>query len=181
MQSFEQLFYEYYHKFVKFAGSYLEDVAAAEDIVMDSFVYYWENRKNLPDISNLPAYLLTVVKHKCLNVLRAKRVDVKARENIRDYQVQLLDTSITLLEACNPQELFSSEVTEMIEVAVQNLPERTKDIFVRNRFQNQSYKEIAEELNLSVKTIEKEMTKALKMLRISLKDYIPALAIFFFL
>ncbi|MDU1889091.1 MAG: RNA polymerase sigma-70 factor [Dysgonomonas sp.] len=180
MHQITQLFQDYYQKFVHFANSYLEDEAAAEDIVMDGFMYYWENKSSLESIDNVPAYLLSIIKNKCLNALRARKVRLKANNNISDYNYRLLEASITTLEACNPTELFSEEVTHMVDEAINSLPEQTKKIFVRSRFQSMSYKEIAADMNVSVKSVEKHMTKALKILRIALKDYIPAILFLMF-
>ncbi|WP_163270887.1 RNA polymerase sigma-70 factor [Dysgonomonas sp. 511] len=180
MHQFTELFQNYYHKFVHFANSYLEDEAAAEDIVMDSFMYYWENKAAAGSIDNPQAYLLSTIKNKCLNALRAKKVRLKANDNIRDYNYRLLEASIFTLEACNPTELFSEEVAQMVDEAINSLPQQTKRIFVKSRFQGMSYKEIAEEMNTSVKNVEKHMTKALKILRVALKDYIPAILFLMF-
>jgi len=180
MYQFSRLFQEYYPKFVRYANSYLEDNAAAEDIVMDSFMYCWENKESLSPINNIPAYLLTVIKNKCLNVLRAKKIQLKAKDKINDYNLRILEVSITTLEACDPIELFSEEVRQMVDDAITSLPDRTKEIFIKSRFQNKSYREIAEEMQLSTKAVEKHISKALKILRISLKDYFPALIFLLF-
>jgi RNA polymerase sigma-70 factor (ECF subfamily) len=87
----------------------------------------------------------------------------------------VIQTNIETLEACNPQELFSKEVNKLINEAISTLPNRTKDIFLRSRYQNQSYKEIASDLNITVKSVEFEVSKAMKILKIALKDYFPVL------
>ncbi len=180
MHQIIKIFQEYYPKFVRYANSYLEDEAAAEDIVMDSFMYCWENRESLSPMNNIQAYLLTVIKNKCLNVLRARKIQFKAKNNINDYNLRILEASISTLEACDPIELFSDEVRQMVDEAIDSLPERTKEIFIKSRFQNKSYKEIAEEMQLSTKGVEKHISKALKILRTSLKDYLPALIFLLF-
>lgn len=180
MEQISQLFLEYYPKFTRFASSYLNDETAAEDVVMDSFMYFIQNKKTMSPVNNLPAYLLTIIKNKCLNTLRDKKTRLTAKDNLSQHNQTLFEASIASLEACDPLELFSEEVVQMVEKAIRSLPERTRTIFIKNRFKEMSYKEIAEEMHLSVKTIEKEISKALKFLRIALKDYITALLFFEF-
>ena len=80
------------------------------------------------------------------------------------------------LEACNPEKLFTDELQSLVDKALETLPEQTRDIFVRSRYNNQSHKEIAVALGISTKTVEFHITKALKVLRVALKDYFPLLA-----
>jgi RNA polymerase sigma-70 factor (ECF subfamily) len=173
IQLFNQLFSEYQKRFVYFAFTYLQDEAAAEDVVMDSFIYYWENRKVLETDSNIPAYILKVVKHKCLNYLRSRSIRLKVQNDINNHETRVLQTKIRTLEACEPHELLSEEAYEIVKKALTSLPAQTKDIFVRSRYHNQSYREIAEELGVSVKTVEFHISKALRVLRVFLNDYFP--------
>ena len=92
--------------------------------------------------------------------------------------VRDLDYRITTLEACDPQEIFSSEITRIIQDTLQSLPDQTRRVFEMSRYESLSVKEIAEELSISPKSIEYHITKSLKALRIALKDYLP---IFYFL
>lgn len=82
---------------------------------------------------------------------------------------------ISSLEACNPQSLFSEEIQQLFDKALETLPEKTRRIFMMSRSDEKSYKEIAEAMNLSTKSIEFHMSKALSVLRIALKDYLPLL------
>jgi RNA polymerase sigma-70 factor (ECF subfamily) len=171
IQLFNQLFSEYQKRFIYFAITYLQDEAAAEDVVMDSFIYYWENRKTLEPDSNIPAYILKIVKHKCLNHLRSRSIRIKVQNDINSHETRVLQARITTLEACEPHELFREEAYEIVKHALASLPARTRDIFVRSRYQNQNYREIAEELGVSAKTVEFHISKALKVLRLVLNDY----------
>lgn len=162
---------DYKDKFKYFAYTYLRDEAAAEDIVMESFIYYWENKESLENHENIPAYLLKVVKNKCLNYLRAQNVRAKAEKIINEHNIRILQTQISTLEACEPQRIFSEEAKLLVKKALESMKPQTREIFIRSREMDQNYKEIAEEMNISVKVIEYHISKALQIFRLYLKDY----------
>jgi len=173
IKQFSSIFLENKLRFVNFAASYLRDESIAEDIVMESFLYYWENRDLLDKDINIPAYILVMVKHKSLNYLRSQSSHRKIENNIRDYQERLLQENIVSLEACDPQYLFSDEVQHIIDDVLSSLPEKTREVFIRSRFKSQSYKEIASTLGISEKSVEFNISKALKIFRVALRDYFP--------
>lgn len=168
---FNQLFTDYKDKFKYFAYTYLRDEAAAEDIVMESFAYYWENRESLENHENIPAYLLKVIKNKCLNYLRAQSIREKVNQTINEHNARVLQAQISTLEACEPQSIFSEEAKLLVEKALKSMKPQTHEIFIRSREMNQTYKEIAKEMNISTKVVEYHMSKALQIFRIYLKDY----------
>ena len=84
------------------------------------------------------------------------------------------------MESCDPEELFTTEIQQIIRTTLATFTEQTQLIFEMSRFDNKSNKEIADELGLSVKSIEYHITKVLKALRVSLKDYLPIFYFFFF-
>lgn len=173
--SLNKLYTNYNDRFLRFARSYVSNYEIAEDIVMDSFMYYWENRVNLTFESNIPVYLLTVIKHKCLNHLQRLRRRREIEEYLQQTDTWELDLKISTLEACNPEKLFSDEVQKIVKETIASFPEQTREIFIRSRFKNQSHKEIAEELGLSTKSVEYHITKSLRVLRVALKDYFPVI------
>ncbi|MDR1557086.1 MAG: RNA polymerase sigma-70 factor [Tannerellaceae bacterium] len=171
------LFEEYRGQFVRFANSYVRDLTVAEDFTLEAFMYYWENRHTLNPDSNIPAYILTVIKHKCLNYLEHLHVREDVAEKLRNHAEWELQTRISTLEACDPNELFTAEIREMVRKTLAAMPAQTRRIFIRSRFLNESYKEIAERYGISVKGVEFHISKALKILRRELKDYFPLLGI----
>ena len=92
-----------------------------------------------------------------------------------------LTMRITSLEACEPESLLRNEVQELIDEALRQMPEKTKNIFMMNRYEWKSYQEIAQETGLSIKSIEYHISKALKILRHELKDYMPTFLFVFHL
>ena len=157
--------------------SYVHDDMAAEDIVAESLVKYW--RLSLSqEAETSETLLLTILKNKALDYLRHKVIHESAIENIMELNDRELNIRISTLEACDPEEIFSHEIQTIIHNTLQSLPEQTRRIFEMSRFENKTVKEIAEETNITAKGVEYHITKALKVLRINLKDYLP---LFYFL
>lgn len=169
---FTQLFNKYKEPFTCFALSYIQDREAAEDIFMDAMLYYWERIDTIPQDTNIPGYILTVVKHKCLNYLRHINIKDEAEAQILDMNERIINFRISTLEACNPQELFSKEIQDIIDNTLNNLPELTSSIFAKSRYENKTNAEIAKEMAISIKTVEYHISKVIKKLRMALKDYI---------
>ncbi len=174
IEAFNQLFTDYQGPFIRFANNYVKDQAIAEDFTLEAFMYYWENRHSLKSESNIPAYILTIVKHKCLNYLQHLQVHEYVSEELRDHATWKLRTRIATLEACDPEELFSTEAIELVRKTLYSMPEKTRKIFLMSRFQNRTYKEIATQFNLTEKGVEFHISKTLKELRKNLKDYLPS-------
>lgn len=147
---------------------------AAEDIVLESLMSYWENRSTIHPDSNTRAYVLTIVKNRCLNYLNHQRVRQSAEEYLLKAEEWELDLHINSLKAFEPDQVFSEEIQQIVEDTLNKLPEQTRLIFIKSRYENYSHKQIAEEMGLSTKSVEFHITKALKVLRIALKDYFPA-------
>jgi RNA polymerase sigma-70 factor (ECF subfamily) len=174
LKRLNKLMHQYEKPFIQFAYSYIENIEAAEDYVLEAFMEYWDNRHlldNGEDV-NIPAYIIIVIKHKCLNHLRHEMNHVKVSEKIRDAYQWELSLQINSLESCEPKELFVSEIHEIVEQALKKLPSDTRHIFYLSRFENKSRKEIAKAMNISIKGVEYHIAKALHLLRLKLKDYL---------
>lgn len=169
------LFSQYREPLTLFAYSYVKDMPTAEDIFMEAIMRYWEKRADLPETVNIPAYILTIIKNKALNLLRDEQSRNLIQEQIHEHHSRELNFRIATLEACNPEELFSIELKQLINNTLMELPEQTRKIFLKSRRDAKTNKEIAAELGLSIKTVEFHITKALKIFRANLKDYLPLL------
>lgn len=172
IQNFNRLFNEYYERFIHFALGYVKEQQVAEDFVAEAFTCYWEKRHQLSHNSKPPAYILTIIKNKCLNYLQRQKVQLRIREELREHSEWAINTRVNTLEACDPDFLFSDEIEQIIKNTLNELPKKTRQIFVLNRFEELSYKEIAKKMNLSTKSIEFHISKALGQLRLSLKDFL---------
>ncbi len=160
-EALKQLFFKYYDMLVRFAVPILKDQDMARDIVQEVFVKIWEKRSNLNQATRLRPYLFTSVKNACLNLLR------------REERVQWTSESDELDSWSTPQEHVQAQIQEKdlnkaLHRALDKLPPKCRQIFELRRFEELSNKEIAQELGISIKTIENQMTKALKLLRTEL-------------
>ena len=155
--SFNQLYKEFQRRFVRFANTYVRDLTTAEDITIEAMMYYRENRQSLSEDSNIPAYILTIIKNKCLNYLRHQQIHEEYSDKIKDYYEWELNTRIATLQACEPYELFISEIQELVQQTLTDMPEKTRTIFMLSRYENKSYKEIAVLMNITPKGVDFHM------------------------
>lgn len=172
---FNRLFSDYQERFIRFAYTYVDDRMTAEDIVMETMMYCWENRLKLCFETNMATYVFTAIKNKCLNHIRDNYHRQAASKELQEHLEWKHSIQIATLEACNPEELLSKEMHEAIHKALKKLPKITRQIFVMRRFEEKSYRDIADELGMTVKGVEYHMAKATTSLRKSLKDFLPAL------
>jgi RNA polymerase sigma-70 factor (ECF subfamily) len=179
VNSFNEIYTSYYKKSFFFAKSYVHDDLAAEDIASESLIKLWEKLKT-EKIDYIEPLLLTILKNKALDYLKHEEVKRTAFESMADWHQQELSIRISTLESCDPNEIFSDEVESIIRETLKLLPEQTRRIFLLSRFENKSNKEIAEQMGISIKGVEYHISKALKALRITLKDYLPLFYFFFY-
>lgn len=179
--SFNDIYTSYYKKSFFFAKSYVHDDLAAEDIASESLIKLWERLKvDSVDEKYVLPLLLTILKNKALDYLKHEEVKRTAFEAMADWQRQELSMRVSALEACNPDEIFSEEVESIIRATLNTLSEQTRQAFILSRFENKSNKEIADDMEISVKGVEYHISKALKALRVTLKDYLPLFYFFFY-
>ena len=175
IHSFTQFFQENQQRFVSFAFSYIKDKEEAEDIVMESMIALWENRDKWEEGSNPRSILLTIIRNKALNHLAREQVRMRVEGDLTEHSQRELNLRISTLEACDPNMIFDSEIQHIVNKTLENLPEQSRNIFVLSRYQNTPNKAIAEQLGISIKSVEFHITKVLKVLRLELKDYLVSL------
>lgn len=181
ISSFTRIFSEYYIRFVRFACSYVKNNSVAEDLVMDSIMTFWNKKEDLLEDTNIPAYILTVLKNKCIDHLRHISAINRVSEPYSSTQFWELNIRIKALESFDPNEVFKEEIIAIVNKTLASLPKNTRDIFMKNRFDNLSYKEIASIYDISVKGVEYHISKTLNALRSHLVDYLTISVIVFFL
>lgn len=157
-QAFDALFRQYSPRLYRFAFSYLKSRPEAEEIVQDCFLKVWEKRAELRTDVPLKGYLFTIAHHAILNQLRHSKHQLV-------YQEYTLRASRDGGEAREDLDFAAAELETVYLAALEKLPPKRRHIFVLSRQQGLSYPEIAQELNISVKTVETQMAQALKFLR----------------
>ena len=168
--AFEMLFRTYYHPLCNYAYSFLQDKEDAEEIVQSTFLMVWEKRQTLAIRTSVKPYLYAMVRNACLNVIKHEKIKQKyAGEEIASAARS--HDSVTNFMASN-------ELEYRIKMALEELPEQCRIVFKLSRFEELKYAEIAEQLNISVKTVENHMGKALRIMREQLKDYLPIILVF---
>jgi len=164
IKAFETLFREYYNPLSNFALRFVNDPDTAEEIVQDFFYHLWKNKESINITGSLKSYLYSAVKNFSLKYLDKQAVRRRYAERI------LSETTTEANESFEP-ELEARELKKEIDKALETLPERSREIFRLSRFEGLKYREIAEKLSVSVKTVEADMTRTLRILRKNLSEY----------
>jgi len=167
---FELVFNFYYSGLVVFADRIIKNTAVSEDIVQSIFLKFWESRETL-EIRSLRSYFVQCVKNKCIDHIRNQQVKYRFgthyQETVPVFQEDDLWTK--------------NELAHLLEIAIADLPPRCREVFWMSRYENKKIADIADKLNISKRTVETQISKALKILRVKLIDYISVIFLYFFL
>jgi RNA polymerase sigma-70 factor (ECF subfamily) len=143
----------------------VQDRDEAEEIVQSTFLNVWEKRDNLAIHTGVKPYLYAMVRNACLNVLKHDKV----KKQHAAMEMAVADRSAESVT----RTVLATELEDRIYRAMDKLPEQCRLVFKLSRFEELKYQEIATQLNISVKTVENQMGKALRIMRDQLKDYLP--------
>lgn len=154
---YEQLFRTYYADLCKFGLKYVRDETIAEEIVQEIFINIWERRAALKITSSIKSYLFTAVRNRSFNYIKLQLPKEQKKVDIEGIGLLMDDDS--------EKELRMEELKSYVQVAIEALPNKCRVIFDLSRNAGMTYKEIAEELDISVKTVENQVGLALKKLR----------------
>lgn len=169
-RAFENLFKANFKSLLSYASVMLYHDSHAEEIVQNVFVRIWEKRDVLEVQVSVKAYLYKCVHNDCLNYLKHKKIKAKYQEHTIFGMNDRTDNTT--------DRLILSELQDRLQLALNDLPEQCRTIFQMSRFDELKYREIADELGLSIKTVENQMGKALRILRLKLVDFLPILILF---
>ena len=161
---YEEMFRTYFSSLCYFAQKYISDLDSSKELVHKVFVTIWENRAEFDFDKPAKSYLFTSVYNRCMNHLRDQK-KFTSDENLEKEELKQSNLNTT-------DHIETAELESQIWKTINSLPEKCKEVFMLNRFEGKKYNEIAEHLGISVKTVETQMSKALKVLRENLKDYI---------
>ena len=167
--AFRTLFFKFFSSLCVFAHRYVEQWETCEDIVQDTFFKIWKNRKKMIINTSGRNLLLTSVRNSCVDYLRKQEIETSwiQKKSLHKTEYSTDDLYATV------------ELENMLNAALSNLPENIRQVFEMSRFEGLTYTEIAAQQRISVKTVEAYITKALKQLRIELKDYLPLALLLF--
>lgn len=166
---FEELFNQYSKPLFYYAAKFVDD-EVGRDIVQDVFAKLWSDQKITIKLS-LNSLLFTMVRNSCLQTLEKQKVRNKYLESTK-LKLQKEELHFYMHEKTS---LIEQELENKLNEVLDSLPERCKQIFMMSRFENKKNKEIAEELDISTKAVEKQITRALATIRSEMKDYLPLL------
>lgn len=168
-QWFDEIFRQYSKPLFYYAAKFVDD-EVAKDVVQDIFLKLWSDRSIIVRQS-LNSLLFTMVRNSCLQQLEKQKV----RNNYIETTKLILQKEELLFYTEEQSSLIEQELEDKLNEVLNSLPVRCKQVFLMSRFENKRNREIGEELNISVKAVEKQITKALAIIRNEMKDYLPLL------
>ena len=170
IREYEKVFRLYYQALCNYACTLLKDPDEAEEAVQQVFVAIWNKREQISINTTLQAYLYRAVNNASLNRIRHEKVRNQHRDHVMASESPVVEHTA--------QQVISRELTREIGKAVQSLPDKCRETFEMSRYEGLSYPEIAERQGVTVKAVEKQMGKALRLLRLSLADYLPLILLY---
>ncbi len=167
--AFEQLYKLYFRELHAYAFSLVRDWDIAEEIVQGMFLRIWEKEENIQVTTSVRSYLYKSVYNRSLNHIRNQKVQLKYQTNTAHAMKD---------QAGNAAEKLATKELELtLQKALNKLPEKCRAIFHLSRFEELKYKEIADKFNISIKTVEAQMGKALRILRQEMIEFLPIIAV----
>lgn len=168
--AFEQVFKTYFKNLHAYAFTILKDEAEAEEMVQQVFFKLWERADRLSLSGSIAAYLYRAVHNESLNLLKHRKVRA-------EHQLHVVHTMKDRTDNA-PGKMMSKELETKFQAALNDLPEQCRTIFQLSRFEEMKYRDIADKLDISIKTVENQMGKALKILRLKLVEFLSILSLF---
>lgn len=171
-KTYETFFKEHYGTLCRFAYTFLKDIDDAEEVVQNTFVKLWNEKEKINISTSMKSYLYSSVRNACLN----QKKHIEIRETYKQDNQRLLGEGENL-----EQEIEANELKDKINDVIKKLPQQRRKVFTMSRFDGLKYKEIAEKLNISPKTVENHMGLTMKFLKNELKDYLHLPLVIFLL
>jgi RNA polymerase sigma-70 factor (ECF subfamily) len=171
-QAFSLLFTTYYKDMVLFGGTFLPEQAVCEDIVQSIFLRLWSERTSLLIETSLKSYLLRAVRNACLDEIRHRNI-------MQEYENQALTNCVSDDLVDTENYILYSDLQSHLHQALAQMPDLYREAFELNRFEDLKYREIAEKLNVSERTVEVRISKAIDLLRKYLREFLAGIFLFF--
>ena len=173
--AFEKIFKSNHGQIVGFCNQFITDWDKAQSLAQEAFINLWVNREKIETLNGIKAFLYTYAKSSCLNYIRHRKIISK----YEDIQLQSKEDQLNreVLESFDFNSLEFTELEELIMRSINELPDQCRRVFMLSRFEGKKNKEIADDLNISVKSVEANMTRALKILKSDLAEYLPVILV----
>ncbi|MCG6188602.1 RNA polymerase sigma-70 factor [Maribellus maritimus] len=165
---FQEIFKANYNRIVGFCNQFIFDLDMSRNIAQESFLKLWLNRKKVQTENGIHSFLYTAARTQCLDYLRHEKV----KSNFEKREMIL---SQNILKSYDFDNIEFSELEEAVNRAIENLPERCRMVFIKSRYEGKKNREIADELGIAIKSVETNITRALKFLRKSLAEFLSIL------
>lgn len=169
--SFDEFYVHWYSRMKNFAREYVMKEDDAEDIVQDIFLELYEKYNVLPDKANIVAYVFTAIKNRCIDLLRRKIVEQESANRMQEEYLLTLRMKFDSLDVLENRLFNENNVEDILRKALDTLPKRCREIFIKHKVEGKKRGDIATELDLSLKTVENQLTIAYRKIRFELKDY----------
>ncbi|WP_164914077.1 RNA polymerase sigma-70 factor [Aquimarina sediminis] len=166
-ETFKILFELYYGKLLYVVQCYISNKEDAEEVVQDVFIKTWKKRKSIN--SNINGYLFKVTKNSCLDYLRSKKHKLNSSNNVLQLEAYINHNALADRDTLS---ILEKELEQRIETSIELLPEKCKKVFMKSRIEGLKNREISDELNISVKTVENHMSKAIRHMRLHLREFL---------
>lgn len=173
--AFEKIFKSNHGQIVGFCNQFVTDWDKAQSLAQEAFINLWLNREKIETINGIKAFLYTYAKSSCLNYIRHRKIISK----YEDLQLQSKEDQLNreVLESFDFNSLEFIELEELIMRSINDLPDQCRRVFMLSRFEGKKNKEIADDLDISVKSVEANITRALKTLKSDLAEYLPVILV----
>lgn len=169
---FREIMEHWYSRLFNFANGYLNNTENTKEVIQDVFLQLWDHRQKLVTDASLNAYLFTLTRNRCIDLIRREKLMLQFRTDKQEEYARLTESSQALSDPIL-NEIFALELQHEIDQAINSLPDQCRKIFLMSRSNGMKNKEISQTLELSEKTVESHLTKALRTIRTALEQKFP--------
>ena len=173
---FNEAFEQHFERIVIYIQGYCKDWEMARNIAQDTYIAFWENIDKVDATKTALPYLFFIAKNKALNIMKRDIVKGKYSSYTQKREMEI---NYRALESSTMDAVHAYEIEKLVAKSIEQMNDKVKETFCLSRFKNMKNEEVAQELNISVKTVEYRMAAALRILRKNLKDFLQVIIIFF--
>jgi len=170
--SLKQIMETWYSRLYNFANGYLKNEEWSKEVLQDVFLQLWDHRAQLYEDTSLKAYLFTITRNRCIDVMRKERAALQFQKDKKEEYLRLMNSYHALHDPIL-NEIFTKEFQSGIDKIIDALPDQCRNVFILSREKGLKNREISEQLGLSLKTVESHISKALKTIRLELEHKFP--------